>query len=119
MDQNKILIKTIIDSLQDNKAKRIVVADMSEIEEAAFEYFIICEGTSSTQVGSIADHLIDDIRVKMDIRPFAYDGYKNCQWIAIDYGTILVHIFQREYRDFYNLEQLWADAKLTEIKDLD
>lgn len=118
MDQEKF-IETIIESLQDKKAKKIVIADMCEIEEAAFEYFIICEGNSSTQVGSIADNVIEHVREKTGVRPYGYDGYKNCQWIAIDYGTILVHVFQREQREFYNLEQLWADAKLTEIKDLD
>ena len=92
---------------------------MSEIEDAAFKYFVICEGNSTTQVNTIGENVIDYVRQNANIRHFAYDGYKNCQWIAIDYGDILVHIFLPETREFYKIEQLWADAKLTQIENLD
>ncbi len=118
MNQEKV-IEAIIEALQDKKAKNIVVANMSEIEEATFEYFVICEGSSTTQVGGIAENVIDHLRENIDIKPYGYDGFKNSQWIVIDYGTILVHVFIKEQREFYNLEQLWADAILTEIEDLD
>lgn len=112
-------IQKIIEGLQEKKAKNIVVVDMSEIEEASFRYFVICQGTSTTQVNSIADNMIDYVREEAGIRPYAYDGFKNCQWIAVDYGDTIVHVFLPEVREFYKVEQLWADAKLTEIPDLD
>lgn len=112
-------IQKIIEGLQEKKAKNIVVVDMNDIEEAAFRYFVICQGTSTTQVNSIADNMIDYVRDEAGIRPYAYDGFKNCQWIAVDYGDTIVHVFLPEMREFYKIEQLWADAKLTEIPDLD
>lgn len=119
MKEKELLVQKIVEGLQEKKGKKIVVADMTNIEEAAFQYFVICEGNSSTHVSSIADTLIDYIRTEAKIKPYAHDGYQNCQWIAIDYGNVLVHVFQPEYREFYKLEQLWADAALTNIPDLD
>jgi ribosome-associated protein len=117
MKDNKLRI--IIEGLQEKKAKDIVVVDMTEIEEATFSYFVICQGSSTTQVGSIADNMIDYVRDHADIKPWAYDGFKNCQWIAVDYGDTVVHVFLPETREFYKLEQLWGDAILTEIPNID
>ena len=114
-----IKIKTIIEGLQEKKAKDIVVVDMTDIEEATFSYFVVCQGSSTTQVGSIADSMIDYVRDNAGLKPWAYDGFKNCQWIAVDYGDTIVHVFLPETRQFYNIEQLWADAVLTEIPNLD
>ncbi|MGL4294060.1 MAG: ribosome silencing factor [Bacteroidales bacterium] len=119
MREKNSLVEKIVEGLQEKKAKNIVVADMTEIEGAAFRYFVICQGTSTTQVNSIADAMIDYVREETGIRPFAYDGFKNSEWIAVDYSDIIVHVFLPEVREFYKLEQLWADAKLTEIPDLD
>ena len=119
MKEKDLLVQKIVEGLQEKKGKKIVVADMTEIDEAAFQYFIICEGNSSTHVNSIADAMIDYVRKEAETKPFAHDGFQNSQWIAIDYGNILVHVFQPECRDFYKLEQLWADAKLTNIPDRD
>ena len=119
MEGQDLMIQTIVEGLQDNKAKKIIVADMSNIEEAAFKNFIICEGTSTTQVNSIGEKTIDYIKGKTGRKPYAYDGFKNCQWIVVDYGDTLLHIFLPEFREFYKLEQLWADAKLTQVPDLE
>ncbi len=119
MNGQNTLVNKIIEGLQEKKAKNIVIVDMTEIEDASFEHFIICEGTSTTQVGAIAESMMDYLRTEVGVKPFAYDGFQNNQWIAVDFGHIIVHVFLPEYRDFYKLEQLWADAKLTQIPDLD
>ncbi|MEG1616180.1 MAG: ribosome silencing factor [Bacteroidales bacterium] len=119
MKVKDLLVQQIVEGLQEKKAKKIVVADMTNIEEAAFQYFVICEGNSTTQVNSIAEGMMDYVRKEANHKPFAYDGFQNRQWIAVDYGYVLVHVFLPEYREFYKLEQLWADAQLTEIPDLD
>ncbi len=119
MVEDKKLIEAIVKGLQEKKAKNIVVVDMSELEGAAFKYFVICEGNSTTQVNTIGESVISYMKENMQTKPFAYDGFTNSQWIVVDYGEILVHVFLPETRDFYKLEQLWADAKLTQIENLD
>ena len=71
------------------------------------------------QVGAIADSVREYLLEHIDVKPYNYDGYQNCQWIVLDYGTIYVHVFLPEYRELYKLEQLWSDAKITDIPDLD
>ncbi len=71
------------------------------------------------QVSAIADSVREYVQEKSGVKPFNYDGYRNSQWIVIDYGTIYVHVFLPEYREYYNLEQLWNDAEIKEIPDID
>ena len=121
--KEKQLLKTIVEGIQEKKGKKITTVDLSKIESAATSHFIICEGQSTTQVMAIADSIRDNIREytqqETGIKPFGYDGYQNGQWIVIDYGSILAHIFLPEYRNYYKLEQLWNDAKLAEIPDVE
>ena len=71
------------------------------------------------QVSAIADSVREYVQEKSGVKPFNYDGYRNSQWIVIDYGTIYVHVFLPEYREYYNLEQMWNDAEIKEIPDID
>ncbi|MCM1070689.1 MAG: ribosome silencing factor [[Clostridium] fimetarium] len=109
----------VIDAIQDRKGKEVTIIDLSAIEAAPARKFILCQGTSSQQVASIADHVRDSLLEKHGIKPYNYDGYRNAQWIVIDYGDTLVHVFTREARTLYNLEELWSDAVITAIPDLD
>lgn len=113
------LADLIIEGIQERKGHRIVHIDLSGIETAAASDFIICEGTSPTHVAAIADSVRDYLLEQASVKPYNYDGYRNAQWIVIDYGHTLVHIFLRDERERYNLEELWSDAVLTEIPDLD
>ncbi len=114
---NDKLVQFIVEGLQETKARGIRVVDMSDIEEAAFSYFVICEGTSSAHVYGIAEGVMDYLREKHEVRSMGTVGMQSRQWVAIDYGYVLVHVFQPETRAFYNLENLWADAPLTVIPD--
>lgn len=116
--EDQILLTSIIEGMQEKKAKRIVTVDMTKLN-APCQYFIICEGDSSVQVNSIADSVKDYVRIHAKQKPFAADGYENSRWIAMDYGMVIVHIFCRESRDFYDIEHLWNDAEITVIPDLD
>jgi ribosome-associated protein len=115
----KDLRSKIIEGIQERKGRSISVVDLSDIESAPTSEFIICQGNSTQQVASIADCVREYLLEKYGIKPYNYDGYRNSQWIVIDYGETLVHIFTRETRQLYNLEELWADAPITEIPDLD
>ena len=113
------LIPLIIESIQDKKGKKITTIDLSHIEGASAGNFIICQGRSTAQVSAIADAIREDIQEKTGIKPYNYDGYRNSQWIVIDYGDTMIHVFLPEVREFYNLEDLWSDGIITNIPDLD
>ncbi len=119
MDETKALIKNITEGIQEKKGKRIVIADLTHINDTICNYFVICEGDSSLQVSAIKDSIKDFTTKKNQFRPLAIDGENNAEWIAMDYADVIVHIFLPEKREFYNLEHLWADAKLTNIPDID
>ncbi len=119
MIKQKELIQTIIEGIQEKKGKSITHVDMSKIEDATTRGFVICNGTSTQQVSSIADSVRRYVQEKISVKPYNYDGYKNSQWIVLDYGTVYVHVFLPDVRDLYCLESLWSDAEITEIPDLD
>lgn len=113
------LESTIIDAIQDRKGKKITDIDFRGLESSPARSFIVCQGNSTSQVSAIADNIREEVRRKLDIKPFNYDGYRNSQWIVIDYGDVMVHVFLPDIREYYNIEDLWSDASLAEIPDLD
>ena len=119
MSQTENLVKKITEGIQEKKGQKIVVADLNEIEDTICKYFVICQGNSPSQVSVIADSIQDYVREATGYKPSAIDGLRNAQWVAMDYSDVLVHIFLPDVREFYNLENLWADAKLTSIPDID
>lgn len=116
---NKALRNAIIAGIQDRKGYNITVVDLSVIDTAPAHEFIICQGNSNQHVSSVADSVREYLLENHGVKPYNYDGYRNSQWIVIDYGETLVHIFTPETRQLYNLEELWADAVVTEVPDLD
>lgn len=119
MNETKILVEKITEGIQEKKGKNIVIADLTNIEDTICKYFVICQGNSPSQVAAIVDSIRDYVRKETGNKVYAIDGLRNAQWVAMDYNDVLVHVFLPEVRDFYNLEHLWADAKLTHIPDLD
>ncbi|MCH5224739.1 MAG: ribosome silencing factor [Muribaculaceae bacterium] len=112
-------IDEIIEAITDRKGKKISLLNLQKIDSAPSNSFVICQGSSTSQVSSIADSIRERLQKNLSVKPYNYDGYKNSQWIVIDYGDVMVHVFLPEYRDFYNLEDLWSDALITNIPDLD
>lgn len=119
MSETKNLVQKITEGIQEKKGKNIVVADLTSIEDTICKYFVICQGNSPNQVSAIVDSIKEYVREQTDTKPSCIDGLRNAQWVAMDYSDVVVHIFLPEIRDFYNLEHLWADAKLTNIPDID
>lgn len=113
----KKLLDTIVEGIQNRKGHNIVIVDLRRLKDAPVDYFVIAEGNSNTQVVSIADEVDDHVRTTTHVHPLAMDGRDNAEWIAMDYGTIFVHIMQREPRAFYDIEHLWADGKITQIPE--
>ena len=116
---DKELTKYIIDAIQDKKGLGISIVDLEEMETAPTREFIICEGRTPQQVAAIADNVRESLLDNHRIKPYNYDGYKNARWIVIDYGSVMVHVFVPDARQMYNLEELWSDAPITEVPDLD
>lgn len=109
----------IINAIQDRKGTKISYIDFKGLETSPARSFIVCQGNSTSQVSAIADNIREDLREKLGVKPYNYDGYRNSQWIVIDYGDVMAHVFLPDVREFYNIEDLWSDAKITEIPDLD
>lgn len=113
------IAELIIAGIQERKGRKITHIDLSAIESSPAMDFFVCEGTSATHVSAIADSVRDYLLEHGRIKPYNYDGYGSSQWIVLDYGSALVHIFLPDVRERYNLEELWSDGKITEIPDLD
>lgn len=119
MNTIKQLVETIKEGIQEKKGQDIVIADLSEIDGSIAKYFIICQGGSPTQVEAIAESVSDICRKNLGEKPVNVAGLGNDQWVAMDFVDVLVHIFLPEVRAYYDLEHLWADAKLTHVPNLD
>ena len=111
------LTETILEGIQNLKGKNITLIDLESIHHTECSYFIICHGTSSTHVDSIAHSVESTVKEKLGQDVWHRDGYRNALWILLDYGDVMVHVFQKEAREFYNLEGLWADAKKTILEE--
>ena len=119
MTENETLVKAIIEAAQEKKGRNITHADLSDIETAATQGFVLVNGNTPIQVNAIADSIRELVEKNIGVRPFNYDGYQNSQWIVIDYGSVFAHVFLPDFRERYNLEELWADAVITQVPDID
>lgn len=108
----------IIDSIQDIKGQKIVKLNLKNLEDAPTDYFIICSGESVVQVKGIADNINRRLKKEAHTRALHIEGQQNARWICMDYFNTVVHIFYKEAREFYELEQLWSDAIFTEYETL-
>ena len=115
---SKLLCDTIVEGMQENKANDIVVLDLREIPSAVCDFFVICSGDSNTHIDGISSSVTRETRTKLKEKPWNTEGQKNKEWILIDYVNVVAHIFLRETREFFDLEDLWADAKRTDIPNL-
>ena len=114
--KSDVLAKAIIKAIKQHKGKEVVSLDLREIETAICDFFIICHGTSSTHLSSIVDNVRKDVSKLLKEKPWHIEGESNKEWILMDYFDVVVHIFNQEKRDFYKLENLWADAQIKYIE---
>ncbi len=114
-DETQILADSIVEGILEVKGRNISVLDLRGIHNRVCDYFIICQADSNTQVNAIAGSVEEMVKKLTGERPYRKEGFENSEWILVDYVTVVVHIFQTQIRNFYNLESLWADAEVTEI----
>jgi ribosome-associated protein len=109
LNRNSRLFKTIIKAIQDKKGENIVSLDLKKIDEAVADFFILCEAQSHIQINAIAAHVEDEVRKECEEKPYHMESGQ--LWTLVDYVNIVVHVFQRDERKFYDLEGLWMDAE--------
>ena len=112
LTRNSKIFKNIIKAIQEKKGENIISLDLKKIPEAVSDFFIICEGASTTQVKAIADSIEEEVRKNCDELPYKHEGRQTYQWVLIDYVNVVVHVMLPENRRFYKLEDMWSDAPL-------
>ena len=110
------LITQIIRGIEDVKGNDIEILDLREIENTVCDYFIICNGTSNTQVNAIVNSVQKSVSKALKEKPWHVEGSDNSEWILMDYVHVVVHVFQKHIREFYDIEGLWGDAKSVKIE---
>lgn len=116
-EETKKVVDTIKEALLDKKAKDIAVIHLGTVENAVSDYFIVTNGTSDTHVEALAKAVVDKTEEEMETSPWHIEGMQNKEWILLDYADVVVHIFQPAMRDFYRIEELWADAETEYIEE--
>ena len=115
-NNSKELVQIVINGMQEIKASNISILNLKKLKNAITDYFIICDAESSTQVSAIADSV--EVTVKKELKDeelLHKEGFENASWILLDFGVVVVHVFQSEAREFYNIEDFWADAEIEKI----
>lgn len=115
----KEITDCIIEGIRNRKGRGITLIDLSDIQNAGARRFVIAEGTSTTQTSAIADSIEDFLIENGFGKPLGTVGASTGEWIVMDYGDTWVHVFLPPVRSRYNLEELWGDAKITTLPDLD
>ncbi|MBO6879720.1 MULTISPECIES: ribosome silencing factor [Winogradskyella] len=110
------LITTIIGGIEEVKGKEITILDLRDIENTVCDYFIVCEGTSNTQVNAIVNSIQKQVSKTLKDKPWHIEGTDNAEWVLMDYVNVVVHVFQKHIREYYDIESLWGDAKMTQIE---
>ncbi len=111
------LINTIVHGMQEKKADNIVIIDLKSINSPVADAYIICTGNSDTQLSAIADSVEKEVKDKLNEYPWQVEGKTNREWILLDYEDVVAHVFKKDQREFYALEELWSDAKIIRIEN--
>jgi ribosome-associated protein len=116
-DGTEVLLSSILKGIFAKKGLNVLNIDLRKLENRITDYFVICHAASGTQVSAICDSVEDTVREEAGEKPMHIEGLDNCYWVLLDYGNVIVHIFLEEYRNFYSLESLWADAEIEAMED--
>ena len=119
MTEKNELLQSIIEGIQEKKGKNICTIHLKGMTGAVCDYVVICEGNTPTQVSALADSIDEIVKKNTKEDPIRVHGQQLAEWIAMDYGDIIVHIFLPELRNFYNIDNLWEDANSERIPSID
>jgi len=116
-NETDVLLKSVVKGIFEKKGHNVLKIDLRKLENRIADYYVICHGSSITQVNAICDSVEDIVRKEAGEKPLHVEGLENCYWVLVDYSNVVVHIFLEEHRNFYSLESLWADADIEAMKD--
>ena len=116
-DGAEVLLESVIKGIFEKNGQNVLKIDLRKLENRIADYFVICHASSGTQVSAICDSVDDTVRKVAGEKPIHVEGLDNCFWVLLDYSNVIVHVFLEEYRNFYSLESLWADAVVESIED--
>ena len=119
MLQTEELVKHVINTLEDHKAQQITKIDLRKIENCFCSFFVICHGNSGTHIAGLTDYVEEEVKKKLGDTPFHTEGQNSTQWAVLDYGDVVVHIFDKTLRDYYQLEEFWGDGILETIETIE
>lgn len=114
-NETGLLLKEINIAITEKQGEELININLSKLDNAVAKYFVICHGNSSTQVNSIAEFVQRSIKTNLKESPWQKEGFENSQWVLLDYVDVVVHVFLKEFRDFYKLEELWGDCEVIKI----
>ena len=117
LNESDILASTVVEGMMNIKAKEIISLNLTDIDTSVCDYFIICHGTSDTHVSAISESIIEETLNTLKEKPWHREGLTNNDWVLLDYGNVVAHVFQKDTREFYNIEKLWGDAKIQLYKE--
>lgn len=118
-EETQELLASIIRGIQNKRGNEIVSLNLEELQNSLCNYFVICDAESGRQVEAIAESVLDTVEQETRQKVWRKSGFENAQWVLLDYFDIVVHIFRREYRQHYKIEELWADARTQHIEPLE
>ena len=109
------LISNIVYGIENVKGLDVSILDLRDIENTVCRYFVVCTGSSNTHVSAIVSAIKKTVSKELKEKPFQTEGNENAEWVLIDYINVVVHVFQKQIREYYNIEELWGDAKTTKV----
>ena len=109
------LISNIVYGIENVKGLDVSILDLRDIENTVCRYFVVCTGSSNTHVNAIVSAIKKSVSKELKEKPFHTEGNENAEWVLIDYINVVVHVFQKQIREYYNIEELWGDAKTTKV----
>ncbi|MEM0938674.1 MAG: ribosome silencing factor [Bacteroidota bacterium] len=112
---SNVLSNWVVEGMLEKKAQDVVIVDLRDIKHAIADFFVICSGNSDTQIDAISESIEEEIHKRSKKNPWKKEGQQNKEWILLDYVDVVAHVFNKEKRSFYELEELWGDAKITKI----
>ena len=109
------LISNIVYGIENVKGLDVSILDLRDIENTVCRYFVVCTGSSNTHVSAIVSAIKKTVSKELKEKPYHTEGNENSEWVLIDYINVVVHVFQKQIREYYNIEELWGDAKTTKV----
>ena len=114
----KMLSQVAVEAIQEKIGKDVTLIDFDGVDGSLFDFYVICTANSPSHADALAQKVEEEVFKAMKIKPHRREGLRNCEWVLLDYFDVIIHIFLKDTRDFYNIESMWTDMKQTHYEDV-